>query len=149
MLALAQVISQLLLLFFVSEFCLKLSKIVIIGVVVFNDRKCYELELVLKFFFFHHFMEKSSDFCRRVMEDTAAESAEYESIMSMEKAYAEDCADLTSCNVDGDLRHVTFFSEFYWIIAVKIQGCTGYHSHVIWILHHRAVDSLTKNCDAR
>ena len=34
-------------------------------------------------------MEKSGDFCRRVMEGTAAEGAEYEGVMTMEEAYAE------------------------------------------------------------
>ena len=37
-------------------------------------------------------MEKSGDFFRWVMEGTAAEGAEYEGVMSMEKSYAEDCA---------------------------------------------------------
>lgn len=38
-------------------------------------------------------MEKSGDFGRRVMEGTASEGAECEGVMTMEKAYAEDCAD--------------------------------------------------------
>lgn len=49
-------------------------------------------------------MEKSGDFGRRVMEGTASEGAEYEGVMSMEKSYAEDCADLSSCSLRSDER---------------------------------------------
>ena len=90
-------------------------------------------------------MEKSGDFGRRVMEGTAAEGAEYEGVMSMEKAYAEDRVDLASCNVEGHLRHVSFSSELYGISPVEIQGGTGYHCHIVRVLHHRAVCGLTKD----
>lgn len=49
-------------------------------------------------------MEKSGDFFRWIMEGTAAEGAEYEGVMSMEKAYAEDRADLASCSLRSDER---------------------------------------------
>ena len=49
-------------------------------------------------------MEKSGDFFRWVMEGTASEGAEYEGVMSMEKAYAEDRADLASCSLRSDER---------------------------------------------
>ena len=94
-------------------------------------------------------MEKSGDFFRWVMEGTAAEGAEYEGVMSMEKAYAEDCADLASCNVEGLLRHVSFGSELYGISPVEIQGGTGYHCHIVRALHHCAVCPLTEYGNAR
>ena len=83
------------------------------------------------------------------MEGTAAEGAEYEGVMSMEKSYAEDCADLASCNVEGLLRHVSFSSELYGISPVEIQGGAGYHCHIVRVLHHRAVCSLTEYGDTR
>lgn len=90
-------------------------------------------------------MEKSGDFGRRVMEGTAFEGAEYEGVMTMEEAYAEDCADLASCNVEGLLRHVSFSSELYGISSVEIQGGAGYHGNIVRILYHRAVCGLTKD----
>lgn len=78
-------------------------------------------------------MEKSGDFCRRVMEGTASEGAEYEGVMTMEEAYAEDCANLASCNVEGLLRHVSFSSELYGISSVEIQGGAGYHGNIVRI----------------
>ena len=83
------------------------------------------------------------------MEGTASEGAEYEGVMSMEKAYAEDCADFASCNVEGLLRHVSFSSELYGISSVEIQGGTGYHGNIVWVLHHRAVCPLTEYGDTR
>lgn len=90
-------------------------------------------------------MEKSGNFCRRVMESTASEGAEYEGVMSMEKAYAEDRADLASCNVEGHLRHVPVSSKLYGVSFVEIQGGAGYHGNIVRILHHRAVCGLTKD----
>ena len=83
------------------------------------------------------------------MEGTASEGAEYEGVMTMEEAYAEDCEDLASCNVEGLLRHVSFSSELYRISPVEIQGGAGYHCHIVRVLHHRAVCSLTEYGDTR
>lgn len=83
------------------------------------------------------------------MEGAASEGAEYEGVMSMEKAYAEDCADFASCNVEGHLRHVSVSSKFYGISSVEIQCGAGYHGNIVRVLHHRAVGPLTEYGDTR
>lgn len=67
-------------------------------------------------------MKKSGDFFRWVMEGTASEGSEYEGVMTMEEAYAEDRANLASCNVEGHLRHVSVSSKLYGVSSVEIQG---------------------------
>lgn len=131
------------------KLCLEDPKVPIIGIVILDNREGDEAVLVLEFGLFHHLMEQFCNLCRRVLECSATEGTENEGIVAIGQSDAENRPDLVPGNVDGRLGHMAVRSKLDRILSVQVQCSTCDHGHIIWILHQKAVDTLTKNGDSR